>query len=212
MPLFLRVSVALCASLAVALSMVVTLNLLKYDETLRQLDHERAGILLSTLSHSIIIAHDLGLPLAANSLAEERATARKKAQGIEDLILFDHQGVILDASDQGRIGKKLPDAWRGEAPSALQWTARSDGRLLVGRRLHSSFGEEIGGLLAIISARSHAGAFQAALLRWPLKALGILLFSLLLSLPLIYLLARRLRKLVQLVTDEASPSLRERSS
>ena len=173
MPLFLRVSVALCASLAVALSMVVTLNLLKYDETLRQLDHERAGILLSTLSHSIIIAHDLGLPLAANSLAEERATARKKAQGIEDLILFDHQGVILDASDQGRIGKKLPDAWRGEAPSALQWTARSDGRLLVGEG-SLQFREEIGGLLAIISARS-CRSLSGSAPSVATQALGILL-------------------------------------
>ena len=203
MSVFLRVALALSASLAVALSMIVTLNLLKFDASLRQLAIEHSAIVLSSTSHAATAAYDLGLPLSAfSALDEVRQRTGEEEQDLEDILLYDHQGIVLAAGNRQLIGMELPSSWRPQRPENGIWAVRADGKLLVGQTLHSSFGIKVGGLIVVRSEEAHATALQAAITAWPLKAAGILLVSCLIAMPATWLLSARIRRLVLHLTGE----------
>jgi len=203
MPVFLRVTIALWASLAVALCLVVALNLLKFDDTLRQIAEARTKIILSGPGHAAARAYDFGLSLSAfPGLEDVVARAQRSDPALEDILLLDRDGIILRASEESLLGIRVPPSWRPAQSEEESWSLRTDGKLLVGRRLHSSFGVEIGGLLAVLSQEARHPALQAALVRWPAKAVAILIIACLLALPGTWHLSRRLHLFVQRLSEE----------
>jgi len=200
MSITLKVALTLVSSLALALALVIGLNLLRFDSSQRDLDTERAAILLSDLGLGAVAAYDVGLPLHDfTPLAELREQARQRSDDLLDILLFDHEGRILQSGDAALEGAIVAESWRRAQRLADGgvWSLTEGDHLVVGLGLHSSFGAEIGGLATVLSRHHQQQNLLAMLQHLGLVGLAIFLSAVVLALPASLLLSRRLRRLVQ---------------
>lgn len=200
MSITFKVALTLVSSLALALALVIGLNLLRFDSSQRDLDTDRAGILLADLAIGAVAAYDVGLPLRDfTPLAELREQARRRSDDLLDILLFDHEGRILQSGDSALEGTTVPNSWTRARRLAAGgvWSLTEDDRLVVGLGLHSSFGADLGALAAVLS-RDHQQQNLFAMMRH-LGAVGLAVFlsAVAVALPASLLLSRRLRRLVE---------------
>lgn len=199
MSITLKVALTVVSSLALAMALVVGLNLLRFDGTQRAIDTERAAILLLDLSYGVTAAHDVGVPLGDFApLAELREHARRKGDDLLDLLLFDHDGRVLQSGEPALEGSRVPDAWLAAQALAGEdvWSLAPSDRLIVGLGFRTSFGERAGGLVAVLSRRQQQADLTAMLNHLGLTALAIFALAALLAIPASLLLSQRLRRLV----------------
>jgi len=212
MSITLKVALTAISSLALAMALVVGLNLLRFDSTQRTLDTERAAILLLDLSYAVTAAHDIGLPLRDFApLAALRERARLKSDDFLDLLLFDHEGRVLQSGGAVPEGATVPDSWLRAQATASEgvWSLTESGHLVVGLGFRTSFGDDAGGLVAVLSRRQRQAELATMTGHLGLTALAIFALAAGLAVPVSLLLSRRLRRLIGRIDAGIAGSLAE---
>ena len=207
-PIWVKAAAVVTLIVGLTLALIGMLNFFRFEQTLRATTEARLGFVAKDLRANIQTGLDLGLDLSSMSNVQniiEREAATDP--GILGIDVFDDQAEILFSTQESALEQQIPAAWRaaiGSDDDAV-WQASGREQMVVGTRLTSNFGSDVGG----VALRYSRASFEEQLQRMLdlLIRLGIytLLITALLSLVVSWLVlgatARRLARVRSAVED-----------
>ena len=207
-PIWVKAAAVVTLIVGLTLALIGMLNFFRFEQTLRATTEARLGFVAKDLKANIQTGLDLGLDLSSMSNVQniiEREAATDP--GILGIDVFDDQAEVLFSTQESALEQQIPAAWRAAIGSDddTVWQASGREQMVVGTRLTSNFGSDVGG----VALRYSRASFEEQLQRMLdlLIRLGIytLLITALLSLVVSWLVlgatARRLARVRSAVED-----------
>lgn len=162
-PIWVKAAAVVTLIVALALALIGMLNFFRFEQTLRATTEARLGFVANDLKTNIQTGLDLGLDLSSmtnvqNIIDREAATD----PGILGIDVFDDHARILFSTEEGAVEQEIPRAWRvavGSEDDAV-WQASDDEQMVVGTRLTSNFGADVGGVALRYSRASFEEQLQ----------------------------------------------------
>jgi hypothetical protein len=218
-PIWVKASAIVTLIVGSALALVGMLNFFRFEQTLRATTEMRLGFIAEDLKGNIQTGLDLGLDLSSMSNVQAIIDREAAADpGILGIDVFDDHARILFSSQKGAVERPIPDAWRsaiGSDDDAV-WQASDHEQMVVGTRLTSNFGSDVGGVALRYSRASFEEQLQRMLDLLIRLGISTLIITALMSLVVSWLVlgatARRLARVRSAVenalTHPEGPSFR----
>jgi hypothetical protein len=207
-PIWVKAAAVVTLIVGLALALIGMLNFFRFEQTLRSTTEARLGFVAKDLKTNIQTGLDLGLDLSSMSNVQDIIDREAATDpGILGIDVFDDHAQVLFSTQESAVESQIPKAWRGALDSDnVVWQASDHEQMVVGTRLTSNFGSDVGG----VALRYSRASFEAQLQRMLdlLIRLGIatLIITALLSLVVSWLVlgatARRLAR-VRLAVENA---------
>lgn len=151
MSLIVRIWMALTGVIAATLVALSVLSILQHDAILSQLIRQRLAVTVEATARPFRSVVELGLPVSMmrNKLALlERARASDAA--INDVILFNPTGFVVEQSGSGTVERLAPEVLDIQAQSSdSRWDLETDRDLISGTSILNDAGTVVGGILAV---------------------------------------------------------------
>lgn len=208
-PIWVKAAAVVTLIVALTLALIGMLNFFRFEQTLRATTEARLGFIAKDLKANIQTGLDLGLDLSSmsnvQSIIDREAVTDARILGID---VFDDQAQVLFSTEQSATGAQIPGAWRaaiGSDDDAV-WQASDHAQMVVGTRLTSNFGADVGGVALRYSRASFEEQLQRMLDLLVRLGISTLIITALLSLVVSWLVfgstARRLAR-VRLAVESA---------
>ena len=207
-PIWVKAAAVVTLIVGLTLALIGMLNFFRFEQTLRATTEARLGFVAKDLKANVQTGLDLGLDLASMSNVQniiEREAATDP--GILGIDVFDDQAEVLFSTQDGALERQIPAAWRaaiGSDDDAV-WQASDREQMVVGTRLTSNFGSDVGGVALRYSRASFEEQLQRMLDLLIRLGSSTLLVTALLSLVVSWLVlgatARRLARVRSAVED-----------
>jgi hypothetical protein len=148
-PIWVKAAAVVTLIVGLALALIGMLNFFRFEQTLRATTEARLGFIAKDLRTNIQTGLDLGLDLASMSnvqdIIEREAATDQRILGID---IYDDHAQVLFSTQEGAAETQIPEAWRaaiGMGDDAV-WQASDREQMVVGSRLTSNFGADVGGV------------------------------------------------------------------
>ena len=142
--LSLKISAPIVLVSAVAMGLIVLLNVVKLERTLNEVEESRLRFSINELRAELESGLDRGLPIKALALAQAALDAEtRRDPGIVSISIVEPNGAAVFNSGERKTRSAL---WLG-ANSKRDWQSRSDGVLTMGAKLTNNFGVPVGALV-----------------------------------------------------------------
>jgi hypothetical protein len=148
-PIWVKAAAVVTLIVGLALALIGMLNFFRFEQTLRATTEARLGFIAKDLKTNIQTGLDLGLDLASMSnvqdIIEREAATDPRILGID---VFDDHAQVLFSTQESAAEAQIPEAWRaaiGMEDDAV-WQASDREQMVVGSRLTSNFGADVGGV------------------------------------------------------------------
>jgi hypothetical protein len=207
-PIWVKAAAVVTLIVGLTLALIGMLNFFRFEQTLRATTEARLGFVAKDLKSNIQTGLDLGLDLASMSNVQniiEREAASDP--GILGVDVFDDQAEVLFSTQESALERQIPAAWRAAigADDDAVWQASDREQMVVGTRLTSNFGSDVGGVALRYSRASFEEQLQRMLDLLIRLGISTLLITALLSLGVSWLVlgatARRLARVRSAVED-----------
>jgi hypothetical protein len=165
-PIWVKAAAVVTLIVGLALALIGMLNFFRFEQTLRATTEARLAFIAKDLKANIQTGLDLGLDLSSmsnvqNIIAREAATD-PRILGID---VFGDHAQVLFSTEEGAVESQIPEAWRaaiGSGGNAV-WQASDHKQMVVGTRLTSNFGADVGGVALRYSRASFEEQLQRML-------------------------------------------------
>jgi hypothetical protein len=148
-PIWVKAAAVVTLIVGLTLALIGMLNFFRFEQTLRATTEARLGFVAKDLKANIQTGLDLGLDLSSMSNVQniiEREAATDP--GILGIDVFDDQSQVLFSTQESAVEWQIPEAWRAAIGSDdhAVWQASDREQMVVGTRLTSNFGSDVGGV------------------------------------------------------------------
>lgn len=207
-PIWVKAAAVVTLIVALTLALIGMLNFFRFEQTLRATTEARLGFIAKDLKANIQTGLDLGLDLTSMSnvqnIIDREAATDARILGID---VFDDQAQVLFSTEESAAGSQVPGVWRAAIGSDdAVWQASDHAQMVVGTRLTSNFGADVGGVALRYSRASFEEQLQRMLDLLVRLGVATLAITALLSLVVSWLVfgstARRLAR-VRLAVEDA---------
>lgn len=199
-----------CAGLALCAALVFG----SLDRVALRTAEANVDFLLTQLRDTIEANAGLGLPLSdvrvVQDLIERAKATDPQVVAVE---VFSPDGVSLFNTDRGSIGETISSAWQTAVRYRVEnerWRVEEFGNIVVGQVIGNDFGETIGHLAITVSGEGRAALARNVLAGLGSRAAwvipGALLVLLIVSVALLDLSGRPLKRLADRLAPEAPPA------
>jgi hypothetical protein len=165
-PIWVKAAAVLTLIVGLTLALIGMLNFFRFEQTLRATTEARLGFVAKDLKANIQTGLDLGLDLTSMSnvpnIIEREAASDPGILGID---VFDDHGQVLYSTQESAVAAEIPRIWRTAAGSDddAVWQASDREQMVVGTRLTSNFGADVGGVALRYSRASFEEQLQRML-------------------------------------------------
>jgi hypothetical protein len=165
-PIWVKAAAVVTLIVGLTLALIGMLNFFRFEQTLRATTEARLGFVAKDLKANIQTGLDLGLDLSSMTNVQdiiEREAATDP--GILGIDVFDDQAEVLFSTQESPVGRQIPEAWRAAIGSDgdAVWQASDREQMVVGTRLTSNFGSDVGGVALRYSRASFEEQLQRML-------------------------------------------------
>jgi hypothetical protein len=199
-PIWVKAAAVVTLIVGLTLALIGMLNFFRFEQTLRATTEARLGFVANDLKTNIQTGLDLGLDLSSmsnvqNIIDREAATD----PGILGIDVFDDHAEVLFSTQESPLARQIPAAWRAAIGSDdAVWQASDHEQMVVGTRLTSNFGSDVGGVALRYSRASFEEQLQRMLNLLVRLGISTLIITALMSLVVSWLVlgatARRLAR------------------
>ena len=207
-PIWVKAAAVVTLIVGLTLALIGMLNFFRFEQTLRATTEARLGFVAKDLKANIQTGLDLGLDLSSMSnvqnIIEREAATDPRILGID---VFDDQAQVLFSTEDSAVEWQIPEGWRaaiGSDDDAV-WQASDREQMVVGTRLTSNFGSDVGGVALRYSRASFEEQLQRMLDLLVRLGISTLIITALMSLAVSWLVlgatARRLARVRSAVED-----------
>jgi hypothetical protein len=218
-PIWVKAAAVVTLIVGLALALIGMLDFFRFEQTLRSTTEARLGFVAKDLRTNIQTGLDLGLDLSSMSnvqnIIDREAATDPRILGID---VFDDHARVLFSTQESAVESQIPNAWRAAIGSDDDsvWQASDREQMVVGTRLTSNFGSDVGGVALRYSRASFEEQLQRMLDLLIRLGTATLIVTALLSLAVSWLVlgatARRLARVRSAVenalTHPEGPSFR----
>jgi len=210
MNLTTRLTILLGAVFAISLGLILGLNIIKFNSTLKDLTQARAGVLLDGVAKGIQLAYDLGVSLESPVNEENIQTWYSQATlydpEVENVILFGRDGRIIYSARPLLTNKSIVSAWqkKHDLNSERMWAIRATHTLTMGIPITSKIGTVSGGIILVRTWGDLKDSVPLAFRDLSIFALLALVVMISLAIPICLVLSRHLRSILSEMLDNLS--------
>ena len=165
-PIWVKAAAVVTLIVGLTLALIGMLNFFRFEQTLRATTEARLGFVAKDLKANIQTGLDLGLDLSSMSnvqnIIDREAATDPRILGID---VFDDQAQVLFSTQEGAVEWQIPEAWSAAigADDDAVWQASGHEQMVVGTRLTSNFGSDVGGVALRYSRASFEEQLQRML-------------------------------------------------
>jgi len=202
MNLTTRLTILLGAVFAISLGLILGLNIIKFNSTLKDLTQARAGVLLDGVAKGIQLAYDLGVslesPINEKNIQTWYSQAKLYDPEIENVILFGRDGTIIYSAGPILNNKSIVGDWqkKHDLNSERVWAIRATHTLTMGIPVTSKIGTVSGGVIIVRTWGDLKDSVPLAFRDLSVFALLSLVIMISLSIPICLVLSRNLRSIL----------------
>ena len=186
----------------ISLGLMLGLNIMKFNTTLKDLTQSRSTVLLHEVANGVQLGFDLGLslesPINIRNIQTWYSDAKVYDPKIDDIVLFGREGAIIKSANFTLKGRAIHPDWmeRHNKNAEGVWTITDSNTLTIGIRVTSNIGIVSGGVVIVRSwedlNQSVSTAFNELGL-FALLAFGVMITF---ALPVCFFISRDLRNLL----------------